>query len=168
MRRSIGRSNGSASPPLSRSSADFIMHIAGCSFRKGHPVGSPSSLQGVGQRGNLAPKSCSSGECRMNIRLKLGAFTASVIALSWGCGATGAFAADPVLTRVLGDVLWPPRLAYGSDDQRHLVYELRLANSTPSAINLAKAEVIDAATGKTLLDVPLADIGNRFSIGGRR
>jgi hypothetical protein len=101
---------------------------------------------------------------------ELRAFTAFVGALLWGCtlAATGTRAADPVLTRLLGDVLWAPRLAYGSDDQRHLVYELRLANPTPMAINLAKVDVIDAATGKTLLEAGPADIGKRFSIGGRR
>jgi hypothetical protein len=96
--------------------------------------------------------------------------TASVVAVLSGCilAATGAFAADPVLTPVLGDVLWAPRLAYGSDDQRHLVYELRLANPTPTAINLAKVEVIDAATGKTLLEAGHDYLATRLSIGGRR
>ena len=101
---------------------------------------------------------------------KLRAFAMSVVALLWGCtlAATEARAADPVLTRLLGDVLWAPRLAYGSDDQRHLVYELRLSNPTPTAVNLAKVDVIDAATGKVLLEAGPADIGKRFSIGGRR
>jgi hypothetical protein len=94
----------------------------------------------------------------------------SVIALLSVCtlAATGVRAADPVLTRLVGDALWAPRLAYGSDDQRHLVYELRLANPTPTAITLGKVEVIDAVTGKTLLEAGAADIGKRFSIGGRR
>jgi hypothetical protein len=94
----------------------------------------------------------------------------SVIALLSVCtlAATGVRAADPVLTRLVGDALWAPRLAYGSDDQRHLVYELRLANPTPTAITLGKVDVIDAVTGKTLLEAGAADIGKRFSIGGRR
>jgi hypothetical protein len=97
-------------------------------------------------------------------------FAMSAFALLWGCilAATEARAADPVLTRLLGDVLWAPRLAYGSDDQRHLVYELRLSNPTPTVVNLAKIDVIDAATGKILLEAGAADIGKRFSIGGRR
>jgi hypothetical protein len=101
---------------------------------------------------------------------KLRAFAMSVVALLWGytLAATEARAADPVLTHLLGDVLWAPRLAYGSDDQRHLVYELRLSNPTPTVVNLAKVDVIDAATGKVLLEAGSADIGKRFSIGGRR
>ena len=63
----------------------------------------------------------------------LRAFTGFVVALLWGLAlaATEARAADPVLTRLIGDVLWAPRLTYGSDEQRHLVYELRLSNPTP-------------------------------------
>jgi len=104
------------------------------------------------------------------MKRELRALTASVVAVLWGCilAAMGAFAADPLLTPVLGDVLWAPRLAYGSDDQRHLVYELRLANPTPTAINLAKVEVIDAATGKTLLEAGHDYLATRLSIGGRR
>ena len=104
------------------------------------------------------------------MKRKLRAFATSVVALLWGCtlAATEARAADPVLTRLVGDVLWAPRLADGSDDQRHLVYELRLSNPTPTAVNLAKVDVIDAATGKILLEAGPADIGKRFSIGGRR
>jgi hypothetical protein len=100
----------------------------------------------------------------------LRAFTGFVIALLWGLAlaATEACAADPVLTRLIGDVLWAPRLAYGSDEQRHLVYELRLSNPTPATIKLTKVDVIDAATGKVLLEAGPADMAKRFSIGGRR
>jgi hypothetical protein len=98
------------------------------------------------------------------------AFAVFIVAFLWACtvAATGVRAADPLLTRLLGDVLWAPRLAYGSDDQRHLVYELRLSNPTPTAVNLTKVDVIDAATGKILLEAGPADIGKRFSLGGRR
>jgi hypothetical protein len=104
------------------------------------------------------------------MRLRQRALAMSVVLLVWSCtlAATGARAADPALTPVLGDVLWPPRPAYGSDDRRHLVYELRLANPTPTAISLAKVEVIDAATGKVLLEAGHNDLAARFSIGGRR
>jgi hypothetical protein len=100
----------------------------------------------------------------------LRAFTGFVVALLWGLAlaATEARAADPVLTRLIGDVLWAPRLAYGSDEQRHLVYELRLSNPTPATIKLTKVDVIDAATGKVLLEAGPADMAKRFSIGGRR
>ena len=104
------------------------------------------------------------------MKCELRAFATAVVALLWGLAltTTEARAADPVLTRLLGDVLWAPRLAYGSDEQRHLVYELRLSNPTPMSINLEKVDVIDAVTGKPLLEVGPADIGKRFSIGGRR
>ena len=100
----------------------------------------------------------------------LRAFTGFVAALLWGLAlaATEARAADPVLTRLIGDVLWAPRLTYGSDEQRHLVYELRLSNPTPATIKLTKVDVIDAATGKVLLEAGPADMAKRFSIGGRR
>jgi len=60
------------------------------------------------------------------MKRKLRAFATSVVALLWGCSlaATEARAADPVLTRLLGDVLWAPRLAYGSDDQVDLENKL--------------------------------------------
>src|SRR5690348_4680831 len=77
-------------------------------------------------------------------------------------------AADPALTPLVGDVLWPPVVAHGSDDRRHLVYELRLANPTPAAIDLAKVEVLDPRSGRTLLEAGPAELGKRFSIGGRR
>jgi hypothetical protein len=100
----------------------------------------------------------------------LRALVISALALLWSCtlATTEVRAADPVLTRLLGDVLWAPRLAYGSDEQRHLVYELRLSNPTPATIKLTKVDVVDAETGKTLLEAGPAAIGKRFSIGGRR
>jgi hypothetical protein len=100
----------------------------------------------------------------------LRALVISALALLWSCtlATTEVRAADPVLTRLLGDVLWAPRLAYGSDEQRHVVYELRLSNPTPATIKLTKVDVVDAETGKTLFEAGPADIGKRFSIGGRR
>ena len=101
---------------------------------------------------------------------KLRAFTTSVVALLGFCTltATEVFAADPVLTRLIGDVLWAPQPAYGSDQQIHLVYELRLANPSSTAINLTKVEVIDTTTGKTLLEADHDYLARRLSIGGRR
>jgi hypothetical protein len=86
----------------------------------------------------------------------------------WACLLVAPRAADLVLTPLVGEVLWSPRVAEGSDDRRHLVYELRLANPAPAAIDLSKIEVIDARSGKTLLEIGAADIARRFSIGGRR
>jgi hypothetical protein len=101
----------------------------------------------------MKPKSCA-----------LAALIAAVLCLP----DTKAVAADLAMTPLIGDVLWSPRVAHGSDDRRHLVYELRLANPTPAAIDLAKVEVIDPKSGRTLLEIGAADIAKRFSIGGRR
>src|SRR5260370_35426189 len=104
---------------------------------------------------------------------ELRAIMAAVVALLSACipATAGVLAADqpaPVLTPLVADVLSAPRLAYGSDDRRHLVYELRLANPTPAAINLTKAVVIADATQKNLIEITPSDIAKRLSIGGRR
>jgi hypothetical protein len=85
--------------------------------------------------------------------------------------STGALAADPPapeLTPLVGEVLWAPRTAFGSDGDRHLVYEVRLGNPTPGTLSLSKVDVLDAATGRSLLSMDDVAVGGRFSIGGRR
>jgi len=67
-------------------------------------------------------------------------------------------AADLAMTPLVGDVLWPPRVARVSDDQRHLVYELRLANPTPAAIDLTRIDVIEPRSGRP------AAIAHRVSV----
>ncbi len=81
--------------------------------------------------------------------------------------ATPAAAAEPVLTPLVAEVLATPRPAIGSDEQRHLVYEVRLSNATASRIELRTVEVVDG-TGKVLLSLGRDGIATRFSIGGRR
>ncbi len=83
------------------------------------------------------------------------------------CAATPTIAADPVLTPLVAEVLATPRPAIGSDEQRHLVYEVRLSNATASNIELRTMEVVDG-TGKVVLSLGRDDIARRFSIGGRR
>jgi hypothetical protein len=73
------------------------------------------------------------------------------------------------LTPLVGDVLAPPAAAKGSDDRLHLVYELRLANATPGAVELARLEIVDGgAAPRTLSTLAHDDIAGRLSIGGRR
>jgi hypothetical protein len=93
-----------------------------------------------------------------------------VVALFCGCApATGpAVAAEPQLTPLAADVLWAPVPVIGSDGRRHLVYELRLANVTAGAVNLARFEAIDRQTGTVLLGLDRSEIAKRFSLGGRR
>lgn len=82
--------------------------------------------------------------------------------------AVPAAAADPVLTPFVADALWAPNPAFGSDGRRHLVYELRIGNTTGSNLELNKIEVLDEPSGKLLLSLDRDGLGKRFSIGGRR
>jgi hypothetical protein len=91
--------------------------------------------------------------------------TALVLGLLIGWSAR---AADVKLTPLVGDVLWAPRVAVGSDGNKHLVYELRLANAAPASAELHKIEVLEPATGKVLHILERDAIAKRFSIGGRR
>jgi hypothetical protein len=93
--------------------------------------------------------------------------TATALALGLLIGWS-ARAADVKLTPLVGDVLWAPRVAVGSDGNKHLVYELRLANAAPASAELHKIEVLEPATGKVLHILERDAIAKRFSIGGRR
>lgn len=100
---------------------------------------------------------------------KLRAFTTSVVALLWAClpTTTGALAADIEVTPLVADVMWAPKAVLGSDEQYHLVYELRLANFTSLTVNLQSVEALDAKRSP-LQKLDKDQIGKRFSIGGRR
>jgi hypothetical protein len=80
----------------------------------------------------------------------------------------GASAADPRLTPLAADVLAAPVPVMGSDGRRHLVYELRLGNTTRGNAELKKVEVVDPATGRVLLNLDRTEIAKRFSLGGQR
>jgi hypothetical protein len=82
--------------------------------------------------------------------------------------AVPATAAEPELTPFIADALWAPNPVPGSDGRRHLVYELRIANPTASALELKKVEVLDEPSGKLLLSLDHDALAKRFSIGGRR
>lgn len=97
-------------------------------------------------------------------------FAISLLALSWASSlaVAQASAADLQLTPLAADVLSPPLPVMGSDARRHLVYELRLANTTGGEAQLKSVEVIDRASGKVLLGLDRGDIGKHLSLGGRR
>ncbi len=90
--------------------------------------------------------------------------------LAWclALAAASAMAAEPQPTPFVADALWAPNPVAGSDGRRHLVYELRIANPKPSALELEKVEVLDEPSGKVLLSLDRDDLAKRFSIGGRR
>ncbi|WP_422000207.1 M23 family metallopeptidase [Reyranella sp.] len=78
-----------------------------------------------------------------------------------------AGAADIALTPLVAEVLAVPRPVLIADNRRHLVYEVQLANATPSAVELQKADVVDGA-GKVLLSLDRGALAQRLSLGGRR
>jgi Peptidase family M23 len=92
------------------------------------------------------------------------------LALGWclPLGEKPVHAAEPALTPLVAEVLATPRPATGSDDRRHLVYEVRMSNATASTIELRTVELVDETTGKVILSLDRSDLGKRFSIGGRR
>ena len=92
----------------------------------------------------------------------------AVLAGWFASAAVPARAADPVLTPFVADALWAPNPASGSDGRSHLVYELRIGNTTASSLELDKIEVLDEPSGKLLLSLDRDGLGKRFSIGGRR
>ena len=96
-------------------------------------------------------------------------FVTSFVAASLTCvlATTRVLAADVQLMPLVADVLWAPKPVLGSDEQYHLVYELRLANPTPLAISLEKVEILDD-TGNISLELDKDKISKHFAIGGRR
>jgi hypothetical protein len=98
----------------------------------------------------------------------LAAVLAAALAWCLASAAVPAVAAEPELTPFVAEALWAPNPASGSDGRRHLVYELRIANTTGSGLELKKVEVLDEPSGKVLLSLDRDGLAKRFSIGGRR
>lgn len=84
------------------------------------------------------------------------------------CLPLAAKASDTVLTPLVADVLSAPWPVTGSDGKRHLVYELRVGNATPDAVQVKQIEVVDASNEKVLLRLDQAMVASRLSLGGRR
>ena len=93
---------------------------------------------------------------------------AAILAWWLALAAAPVLAAEPELTPFIADALWAPNPVPGSDGRRHLVYELRIANPTASALELRKVEVLDEPSGKLLLSLDRDGLAKRFSVGGRR
>jgi hypothetical protein len=74
----------------------------------------------------------------------------------------------PILTPLLGEVLSTPRAVPMSDGRDHLVYEIRVSNVLDGRVELKRLAVLDAASGKRLLDLGRDEISQRLSLGGRR
>lgn len=96
------------------------------------------------------------------------AVLAAILAGWLALAVVPAVAQEPVPTPFVADVLWAPIPAAGSDGRRHLVYELRIGNTTGSGLALDKVEVLDEPSGKLLLSLDRDGLAKRFSIGGRR
>jgi hypothetical protein len=83
-------------------------------------------------------------------------------------GVVPAAAVDPELTPFVAEALWAPHVAIGSDGRRHLVYELRISNTTASGLEFKSIDILDEPSGKVLASLDRDGLGKRFSIGGRR
>jgi Peptidase family M23 len=95
----------------------------------------------------------------------LATFATFVVAL-FGM-ATAAHADQIQLTPLIADVMSPPPTPFkGADSAYHLVYELRLANSSPW--NLELIDVATFSNGAFVFRLGDKELAKRFSIGGRR
>jgi hypothetical protein len=81
--------------------------------------------------------------------------------------ALPALAAEPVLTPLVGQVLAAPRPVLGSDQRRHLVYEVQLNNVTAGTLEVQAVEIVDQS-GKIVHRLDRDAVARRLSIGGRR
>ena len=93
---------------------------------------------------------------------------AGVLACLPALVATPAVAQEPVATPFVAEALWAPNPLPSRGGWRHLVYELRIANPTASALELRKVEVLDEPSGEVVLRLDHDGLAKRFSIGGRR
>ncbi|WP_439032901.1 M23 family metallopeptidase [Gordonia terrae] len=99
-------------------------------------------------------------------RLALAALGAGAVLLISACGASstqsdgsstggsavpGGLPADPVVTPVVGSVMFAPTPFAGSDGKNHLVYEISLTNYMRTPVAIAGVEVLDADTDRTPL-----------------
>lgn len=78
-----------------------------------------------------------------------------------------ALAAEPVLTPLVGQVIAAPRPVLGSDQRRHLVYEVQLGNVTAGTLGVQAVEIVDQG-GKVVHRLDRDVVARRLSVGGRR
>jgi hypothetical protein len=72
-----------------------------------------------------------------------------------GVAAPGASTFVPsaradVITGLIATRIAPPRPVVAADGKRHLVYELKLTNATPTSVTVVRVKTLDRATGKVL------------------
>ncbi|MGD9529798.1 M23 family metallopeptidase [Pseudonocardia sp.] len=67
---------------------------------------------------------------------------------------------EPVLTPVVGSVLYPPVPFTGEDGRTHLVHEVILTNYTPGTVSVDKVDVLDQ-DGKVIHTLTGADLAAR-------
>jgi hypothetical protein len=67
---------------------------------------------------------------------------------------------EPVLTPVVGSVLYPPVPFTGEDGRTHLVHEVILTNYTPGTVSVDKVDVLDQ-DGKVIHTLAGADLAGR-------
>jgi hypothetical protein len=104
----------------------------------------------------------------MSMKRILATFVTVVVAsLSLGLGTGATLAADIELTPLTADVLSFPSPLKDPNGAFHLVYELRLANTTCKEIQLEN--VTPVLNGNTVVPgIGGKELEKRFSIGGRR
>jgi Peptidase family M23 len=107
----------------------------------------------------------------MGAIMKWKLWTGTTLVVGWIMAATATFAQELAVTPLVVDVLSAPTPVRGSDLKYHLVYELRLANHSSTALSIDKVEVFknsDPVQLVPLLALERDAIAGRLSIGGRR
>jgi hypothetical protein len=75
---------------------------------------------------------------------------------------------DPQLTPLVAEIIAPPHVVPGSDDRRHIVYELALTNITGGDVRLDKLAVVNPDSGEALAVLGPDELAERVTPGARR
>jgi hypothetical protein len=75
---------------------------------------------------------------------------------------------DPQLTPLVAEIIAPPHVVPGSDDKRHLVYELALTNITGGDARFDKLAVVNPDSGEVLAVLGPDELAERVTPGARR
>lgn len=100
---------------------------------------------------------------------KASIWLAFMIAICLGSRLAGASEpSHPQPTPIVADVMNAPHAVLGSDRRVHLVYEVRIANTTSKRITLKRVAIVANQAGAELATMGTEEIGRRLSLGGRR
>ncbi len=80
----------------------------------------------------------------------------------------GAAQPAPTLFPLVAEVLTPPWIFPGADGQRHMLYEVQMANVMPGPVQLRRIAINDSGTGRPLAVLEEAAIARRFAVGAQR